>query len=677
MAITLETLALPIQSLSQVGPSYAQKLADLGIYTIGDLLHYYPFRYLDASQSTPIAAAPEGELITVQGYFISLKNLYTRTGKVLQQGEFSDGIDTLKVTWFNQPYLLKSLESASRVNLSGKIILFHGKPTLQSPQHEVINHTLSAISPTPIHTGRLVPVYHQTEGISSKWLRSRLSPLLNHLALEEFLPPSAINAHHLSNLNHALKCIHFPSSQTEINQAISRLGFDELFILQLAAQYRKQTLMTKAKSHQIHFLPDQKNRFIKSLPFFLTPDQIKAIDDISNDLNLTRPMNRLLQGDVGSGKTVVAAAALYASACHQLPALLIAPTQILAQQHYQSLNAILTPLGVSLSLQTGSHQDKKGDVYIGTHALLHRHLPQSLGVVVIDEQHRFGVKQRAQLLDKTPMPNVLSMTATPIPRTLALTLYADLDVSSIQTMPHGRKTVKTWLVPPSKRTGAYHWIEKQMDQKAQVFVVCPLIDESEHIPLEQVKAVTVEYDQLVERFPKYRLGLLHGNLKANEKNQVIERFRTGQLDMLVATPVIEVGINIPQATIILIESAERFGLASLHQLRGRVGRDQSQSYCLLFTSKGHETKRLKYLESIHSGIALAQKDLELRGPGDVHGLKQSGYISLKIASLTDSDLIQSTYQAAVNLIKEDPDLTTVPYLKQAIIPHLAKPISPN
>jgi ATP-dependent DNA helicase RecG len=392
-------------------------------------------------------------------------------------------------------------------------------------------------------------------------------------------------------------------------------------------------------------------------------------------------MNRLLQGDVGSGKTVIAAAAAYISIKNGLPAVIMAPTEILAGQHAQSLGMFLKPHGIEISLQTRSSKAviKPGQIIVGTHAVLHRSLPGEIGFIAIDEQHRFGVEQRARLLKRATTPHVLSMTATPIPRTIALSLYADLDISLIDEMPPGRIPVKTWVVPPSKRQNAYQWILSQVtDHHAQVFIVCPFITESENPELDQVKAAESEFEIITNQvFPHLRVGLLHGRLSAKDKAAVTNSFAHHQLDVLISTPVVEVGVDIPAATIMFIEGAERFGLASLHQLRGRVGRSDIQSYCLLFTTGDRIPKRLKYLESINSGMILAELDLKIRGPGELYGLKQSGYINLKLASLTDTKLIATTQNHAAGLVQHDPRLTHYPLLTQEIKTSLAKMTSPN
>lgn len=680
MTFSIDKLHHSIDTLPKVGAYRAQKLATLSIYTINDLLHYYPFRYEDLSLQTSVNTLQEGETVTLTGTISSIATTYTKSGKTLQKATFEDPTGSLVVTWFNQPYLVKYFHSHPNISLSGKVTRYHGHLTLVSPQFE--NYSASQISPllrtsdNYIHTGRLVPVYHETEGISSKWLRSMLKPLLDNLDDSiEFLPQSIYRQYQLITLTEALKKIHFPHSNQDILKAKERLSFDELLILQLAAQIRKQGWQSKTMGLNIKPYNTAIQAFISQLPFTLTPGQQQAVQDIISDLKKPTAMNRLLQGDVGSGKTVVAAIAIYVSYLNHLPAVVLAPTEILAQQHFKTLKKLFSSFHLTLALHTLKETvvTPQADVIIGTHALLFRQLPDKIGLIVIDEQHRFGVAQRAAIVNRPTPPNVLSMTATPIPRTVALTLYAELDISLITDMPAGRIPVKTWLVPLQKRHAAELWLSQQIEShQAQIFIVCPLIKDSVAPLLDQVKAVESEYLRLKKVFPRFRLGLLHGRLKATEKATVLQSFRDHQLDILVSTPVIEVGVDIPQATIMVIEAAERFGLAQLHQLRGRVGRSDKQSYCLLFTTQSRSPKRLSYLPKVHSGIQLAELDLKLRGPGEMYGTLQSGYLDFKIASLFDQTLITRTYTTALDLLSQDPQLNQFPKLREKLIPHLAK-----
>lgn len=671
----------PIESLSMVGPSYARKLRKLGINTVEDLLHYYPIRYEDLTLLSNDSPLIVGEKVTLQGTVSQVTNIHTKSGKTLQKTilHTQEGIN-LPISWFNQPYLTNTLRPQTNLIVSGKLTEYQGRISLQSPQYEIIK---SSKPNETIHTNRLVPIYPLTAGLSSKYLRTRLAPLLKSLTNKlEWLPQSILTQLQLIDYHLALQQIHFPTNQKLFDAARYRLQFDELFLLQLYAQLQKSHRSQQHTAHNLTLTQSQHQRFIDSLPFKLTLSQIQSCEEIRQDLAQGKPMNRLLEGEVGSGKTVVAAYAAFISLIHKLPVVLMAPTEILCQQHARSLDQFLAPFGFVTSLQTRSSRidAQKAQLVVGTQALLHRDLPSSIGVVIIDEQHRFGVNQRAMLAQKQALPpHILSMTATPIPRTIALTLYADLDVSIIEDMPHGRKPVKTWVVPESKRKSAYIWLQEQIESnQVQAFIVCPLITESETPSLDEVKAAVSEYENLSKNiFPSLRVELIHGGLKSKEKQSVLDRFAKHEADILVATPVIEVGIDIPNANIILIEAAERFGLAALHQLRGRVGRSSTQGYCFLFSSQKQIPKRLKHLESNHSGLALAQIDLETRGAGNLYGTQQSGHIDLKIATLTDQALIHTTYEQAKQLIKLDPLLKKHPLLKTKLKTHLEKAIVPN
>jgi ATP-dependent DNA helicase RecG len=465
-----------------------------------------------------------------------------------------------------------------------------------------------------------------------------------------------------------------------------RLAFEEFFLTHLAALIRRSQWMNKKVVHQLLLLPyrGMVNAFIKNLPFELTDAQKIALREILSDLTGAKPMNRLLEGEVGSGKTVVATIAMYVVFLNGFQSVLMAPTEILANQHYKTISELLANYGVRVELITGAtrskRKDKKiedADILVGTHALINRSLRfDKIGLVVIDEQQRFGVEQRALLREKAVNPHVLTMTATPIPRTVFLTLYGDLDLSYLNELPKERKLVKTWLVPQEKREAGYEWIKKQIKENGdQVFIICPFIEESE--TLTSVKAAKKEFERLkADIFPEFRVGLLHGRLKAKEKNEVIEKFKNREIDILVSTPVVEVGIDIPNATIILIEAAERFGLAQLHQLRGRVGRGNKQSYCLLFTeSKSEQTlKRLAVMEKIFIGAELAELDLKLRGPGELYGTLQHGIPKLKAASFSDFDLIQTTKGEAEKIL---PHIDQFPRLLEKLNRITAKEISPD
>ena len=667
----------PVSEVYMIGPTYARRLKKLGIETVGDLLYYFPFRYIDYSLISPIKLAQPGETITIKGKIISLKNEYTSKGKKIQKGRVADSSGTIEVIWFNQPFLVKVLKPQTIVSLSGKVDFWLKKPALISPEYEMIK------SQSQIHTGRLVPVYHETYGISSKWLRSRIAFLLKNLIpqIEEFLPSEILNKYDLLDLRNSLVQIHFPKDKKYAELSRKRFAFEELFLLQLSALERKKKWQEKQLAKKFLIEEKKVSEFIHSLPFELTNAQKREIKAILADLSKDKPMNRLLQGDVGSGKTVVAAVAIFVAYLNRVQSALMAPTEILAHQHFQTLSQLLAPFGLKITLLTGKQKEIKADfdLIVGTHALIYQKAKfEKLGLVIIDEQHRFGVEQRGKLIEKGGAPHVLTMTATPIPRTIALTLYGDLDLSVLDEMPPGRKVVKTWVVPPQKRQAAYEWIKKQIKEtRSQAFIICPLIEESKSETLQTVRAATSEFERLKkEVFPDLRLGLLHGRMKSKQKTEVLSQFKNGELDILVATPVVEVGIDIPTATIMMIEGAERFGLAQLHQLRGRVGRSDRLSYCLLFTEHYGETtlKRLKALEKINIGMKLAELDLEMRGPGEIYGTRQHGFLELKVASFSDLPLIEQTKKAAEEIL---PKIYRYPLLQEKLKEYIIKQVLPN
>jgi len=655
-----------------IGPVYARRLKKLNINTVADLIYHFPFRYLDYSLISPISRIQAGETVSVQGEVIKFTNQYTRRGKQIQKVIAADNSGQIEATWFNQPFLKTVFKPGVTVSLSGKIELFGRKKVLISPDYEVIK-----LGRPAIHTGRLVPVYHETAGVSSKWLRSRIAVLLQNsrFKIEEFLPSKIIQKYELTDLKQAIEQIHFPKSRPQLEKAKTRLAFDELFLLQLISLSRKKVWQQKKLAFHFTIKKTGLKSFTKSLPFKLTNAQQRAIKEILTDLAKNQPMNRLLEGDVGSGKTVVAAAAIVTAWRNGCQSALMAPTEILANQHFLTLSQFLSPLGVKTSLLTGSRQKPKSnfDLLIGTHALIHKRARfKKLGLVIVDEQHRFGVAQRAKLIQQNGQtPHLLTMTATPIPRTIALTAYGDLNLSILDEMPPGRQTTKTWVVPPRKRQPAYQWIKKQIKAHySQAFIVCPFIEPSE--TLQTVKAVKTEFANLQTIFPQLRLGLLHGRLKSQEKEDVLEKFQKQKIDILVATPVVEVGLDISNATMMIVEGAERFGLAQLHQLRGRVGRGVKQSYCLLFGAK--RTRRLMAMKANHSGIKLAQIDLQLRGPGQIYGLYQHGFSNLKVASFTDWPLIKKTRQAATTVMK---NLSAYPLLKEKLKNYKIDRVEPN
>lgn len=668
-------LNTPLTLLSRAYKMYARRLEKLGIVKLEDFLYHIPFRYDDFSLVSKVDIIQPGETVTVRGKVDKIANQYIRRYKSLQKAVVSDDTGSIEVIWFNQPFLPKAIKIGDEVSLSGKVDLDGNKLMMKSPDYEVIFQNQT------IHTGRLVPIYPETKGVSSKWLRRQIFKILQEApGLNEYLPKEILKENNLMNLNDAINKIHFPKTLEEADNARQRLSFDELFKLQLSSIFRKKSWQKeKIKPWEIENNEKQINDFIKNLPFELTGAQKNATAEFLKDLSSDIPMNRLLEGDVGSGKTIVATIGAYVCYLNGFQTAFMAPTEILANQHFKTIKDFLTPLKIKVELATGSTKklSKDFDIIIGTHALIYNKVKfKNLGLIVIDEQQRFGVEQRGILRQKGNNPHLLTMTATPIPRTVALTMYGDLDLSILDEMPKGRKTIKTWVVPPVKRDGAYKWIgEKVIEGKDQVFIVCPFIEESES--MMTVKAATKEYERLKkEVFPKLRLGLLHGKMKASQKEEVLTDFRKGKIDILVSTPVVEVGIDIANATIMMIEEAERFGLAQLHQLRGRVGRGVKESFCLLFTSsKNPQTlERLKSMESIYSGAALAELDLKLRGPGQIYGTSQHGAIQLKVANFSDFDLIEKAKKQAQKIFAK---IENYPTLKEEITKLNVTQVSPD
>ncbi|OGH37419.1 MAG: ATP-dependent DNA helicase RecG [Candidatus Levybacteria bacterium RIFCSPLOWO2_01_FULL_38_21] len=672
-------LETPIKEAGIVFKKYASRLEKLGIKKIEDFLYHIPFRYEDYSLVSKIADIQPGEIVTIEGIVTEIKNEFTKRWKNIQKAKIADDTGSLSVVWFNQPFIPRIIKKGDVISLAGKVDWFKNKTIFQSPEYEVIYKGVE-----PLHTGRLVPVYNETRGISSKWLRRQISKIIKEQVkfVNEHIPDSILKKTELIGLKEAIEQIHFPKSLDQAEKAKLRLSFDELFLLQLAALLRRGQWKNKFVGSPFSISKYKKDieKFWSKLPFELTNAQKKAVKEIFADLASKKPMNRLLEGDVGSGKTVVASIAMFLSYLNGFQSALMAPTEILAQQHYDTISGLLVLFGAKVGLATGSRKYKGGDdtdILVGTHAVLSKKINfKNLGLVVIDEQQRFGVEQRGTIRRKGLNPHLLTITATPIPRTVALTLYGDLDLSFLDEMPRGRKKVKTWLIPKEKREDAYKWIAKEiMDNKGQVFIICPFIEESE--TMATVKAAKKEFEYLrKEVFSKQKLELLHGKLKSKEKDIILDKFKKGQVDILVATPVVEVGIDIPNATIMLIEAAERFGLSQLHQLRGRVGRSNKQSYCLLFTdSQNPKTiKRLKSMQTLYVGAELAELDLKLRGPGEIYGTAQHGIPILKIASFSDFSLIEKTRKEAESIF---PHLSDYPLLFEKIKNQNTKQISPD
>jgi len=677
-------LETPIEKLPRVGPSFQKKLHKLGIKTIGDLLFHFPHRYEDFSRFSPIAKVKVGDQVSILGKILEIEN--TKTWKkrmILTEAIVVDKTGSLRVVWFNQPYLINVLKKGDLVCLAGKVSLGEGGIYLSSPAFEKISEKeLKSLKAKLLHTGRLVPVYPETEGLSSKWLRVILRPLVVRFLkiLPDPLPEKILKKYKLLPFKKALWQIHFPDSLRLAKKAKERFAFEELFLISLLILRERQKL-AKERAIPVPLNLSLVKRFVKSLPFELTESQKKAAWQILKDLEKERPMNRLLEGDVGSGKTVVAAIAALNVVKAGYRVAMMAPTEVLAKQHYKTLKELLEKFGVEIGLLTGKEKKiEKADIIVGTHALIQDKVKlENLALVIVDEQHRFGVKQRASLVkqsankSKLKIPHLLSMTATPIPRTLALTVYGDLDLSLLTEIPKGRKKVITKVILPEERRRAYGFIRKEVKKGRQVFVICPRIEpEKENekkTSLAEMKAVKEEYEKLSkEVFPEFKVYYLHGRMKNKEKEEIMEKFKKGEIDILVSTSVVEVGIDVPNATVMMIEGAERFGLAQLHQFRGRVGRGKYQSFCFLFTNSSAKKtqKRLEALLTSENGFALAEKDLEIRGPGDFSGTRQWGIPDLAMASLKDIFLVEKAREAAKEILEEDPKLKKYPVLKERL-----------
>jgi len=677
------TLDTKIENLSKVGATTAKRLKNLGLETIQDLLFYFPFRYDNFSEVTAIKDLQPNTAANIVGEIDLIQNKKSlRTKMNITEALVNDGTDTIKVVWFNQPFIAKTLKNGDLVSLSGKV---DNDLTLKSPNYEKVSTQATT------NTQGLVPNYHLTANITQKQIRYLIKQALPAVYLvPEWIPSDIIKRNKLASIDDALKGLHFPKNEQMLSEAKRRLSFDELFLTQLQSQLLKKEI-TFNTAPMIEFKEEETKQFVKSLPFELTDAQKKSAWQILLDMQKDKPMSRLLEGDVGSGKTITAVVAMFNVALNKYQSLIMVPTEILAGQHYNSICKTLVNSKLRIALFTRTEKKintvlgklskkqllemiKNGDadIVIGTHALIQEDFKcHNLGLAIIDEQHRFGVEQRKKLLAKVGentslSPHLLSMTATPIPRSLALVLYGELDISIINELPKNRKPIITSLVSEQNRTDTYKFIYKQVQEGRQVFVVCPLIDPSDKMG---VKSVTEEFKKLNEViFPDLEIALLHGKLKSEEKDQIMQDFVANKTKILVSTSVIEVGVDVPNATIMMIEGADRFGLAQLHQFRGRVGRGTHQSYCFLFSdSDSPKTKeRLQAMEKHHDGFTLAKIDLKQRGPGEVYGTNQKGFPEFKIANLFDHELIEIAQNEAAKLVNENPELKDLPDLKLRI-----------
>ncbi|MEA3295694.1 MAG: ATP-dependent DNA helicase RecG [Patescibacteria group bacterium] len=686
-------LFFPIQQVDGVGPIFQKKLGKLGIKTIRDILFHFPHRYEDFSNIIPISKIKINEIVCIFGKILEIKTIKTYKKKMfLTQAIIEDKTGAMRVVWFRQPYLTKSLKKDDYICVTGKVASDSGGIYISNPAYEKTDKNFSNLT----HTGRVVPIYPETERLSSRWLRYIIKSLLSKFSTQipEILPREIILKNKLMPIRQAIWQIHFPDSLNFAKKAQERFAFEELFLIQMSI-LRARALLNKQKAPAIPMDIALIKKFIKSLDFKLTDAQRKCAYQILKDLEKPFPMNRLLEGDVGSGKTIVALIAGLQTIKAKKQVAFMAPTEILAKQHFQETAKLLQGFNVNIGLLTGKEdkfiskklnnqvieisrkklleKTKKNEIniLIGTHTLIQDKVKfENLGLVILDEQHRFGVDQRAKLNAKTSklIPHLLSMTATPIPRTLALTVYGDLDLSIIDTLPKGRKKIITKLIPPANRDKAYKFIKKQIKKTRQVFVICPRIEardqeqensEEKNNPWANVKTIEQEYEELSKKvFPDLNIEILHGKMTPKEKEKIMSDFKNKKNDILISTSVIEVGIDVPNATVMFIEGADRFGLAQLHQFRGRVGRAKYQSYCLLFTdSTSQKThQRLKALISSENGFELAEKDLQIRGPGNFMGTRQWGIPDLAMKSLKNMSLVEQTRTLAQEILEQDPEL---------------------
>lgn len=684
----MSDLQTSLHKISFIEKKYLPKLEKLGIQTVQDFLYFFPRRYEDFSKIVKISDLQEGDSASVKGRIIDIQNIQTwKKRMTITEALIGDESGSIRALWFNQPYVAQNLERSLLVRLSGKVSWDKKGLYFSNPAYE------PALRP-PTNTARIVPVYSETQGITSKWLRWKISQLLKKYLLEipEIIPNAILKRQNLLSIQEAIRELHFPSSSEKIKEAQRRIAFEEMFLIQLiSTQARKD--WEKSQAREIPFNEKLIKDFVNSLPFKLTNAQKKATFQILKDIEKPHPMNRLLEGDVGSGKTVVAAIAALETMMAGYQTAIMTPTEVLAIQHFETFKKIFKNFSQKVGLLTSSQcrtiwkkntrknllgKIKRGEIkiLIGTHALIQKNVEfKNLALVIIDEQHRFGVEQRAWLQKaagnlkdglKNSVPHLLSMTATPIPRTLALAFYGNLDLSILDELPQGRKKIITKVILPSGREEVYKFIRAEIKKGRQAFFIFPLIEESEKI---SSRAATEEYKKLSEEiFPDLRIGLLHGQMKPKEKEEIMTKFKNKEFDILVSTSVVEVGVDIPNATIMVIEGSERFGLAQLHQFRGRVGRSEHQSYCFLFTESASTTanKRLKALLESENGFELAQKDLEIRGPGQFLGTRQSGRPDTAMQYLGDIKLIQQARLEAQSLFEFDPKLKQFPILKQAL-----------
>ncbi len=655
-------LISPVQYAKGIGPSRARLFEKVGVKSLIDLLYYFPRSYQDRTHFRPFSTLKEGDWATIKGRVLGAREQIPRKGIRLLKVAISDGSGRLEAVWFNQPYLKKEFPAGAEVILSGRVSRRFGPVQISSPDWEILEEDKD-----PIHSGRIVPIYSLTAGLKQRAMRRKMKDFIDKYSplVPDFLPPTILARESLMPLRVALSKIHFPEDFSALDEAKRRLIFEELFLLQLSFALRWSERKGK------HGIPmstkgELTGKFLHGLPFQLTEGQRDALQEIEKDMQASKPMNRLLQGEVGSGKTVIAAYAMLAAIQSGYQSALMAPTEILAEQHFFVLQELLEDLPVKIALLTSGtrfsirsrllEELEAGsiDLLIGTHALLEERVCfRKLGLTVIDEQHRFGVLQRKILVEKGQSPDVLVLTATPIPRSLALTFYGDFDLSVIRGLPPGRQSVVTYLVHSDRETEVFKFLRRQLQEGRQAYIVCPVIEEKdEAFALQAAKALKERLE--TEVFPDLKLGLLHGRLSAREKDEVMTSFRQGETQILVSTTVIEVGIDVANASVMVIWDADRFGLAQLHQLRGRIGRGPYKSYCILMANpkKDEALQRLDVMVRINDGFVISAEDLRIRGPGEFFGTTQHGAPELKLADLfspQDQEILERCREIAFEL----------------------------
>lgn len=653
-----------VKYIKGVGPSRVELLNKIGIFSLKDLITYYPRTYEDRSKPKLIAELIDGEEALIEAIVVSkMSEIRIRKNMTICKLMVRDESGACVLTWFNQGYLKNKFKFGETYHFFGKVTNKSGKPEMNSPVFDSENMKKN--------TGKIIPIYPLTYSLSQNTLRQIIENGLQQIeeSMEETLPDYLLQEYKLQNINEAIKNIHFPENFDDFKIARKRLVFEELLSMQLALI----SLKNKYTKNDIGIKFDeniQMSDIVNNLPFNLTKAQLRVLEEIDKDMENVKPMNRLLQGDVGSGKTIISIIAAYKAVKSGYQVAIMAPTAILATQHLESFTQILNQYNIKCELLISSITKKKKqeileklqngeiDVLIGTHALLEENVIfKNLGLVVTDEQHRFGVRQRSKIASKGENPDVLVMSATPIPRTLALILYGDLDISIIDELPPNRKKIETYAVTKGMEDRVNNFIKKQIDEGRQAYIVCPLVEENEEINAKAVVELTENYKS--ELFKEYKVEYIHGKLKPKEKDEIMQQFKDGKIDILISTTVIEVGVNVPNASIMIVENAERFGLAQLHQLRGRVGRGEYQSYCILkYNSKSPIVRqRMKIMQDTNDGFVIAEKDLELRGTGEFFGTKQHGIPDFKIANLfEDMPILKLVQEVAIKIEEQDPKL---------------------